>query len=88
MTWDTLLGKCPVFFGNQKFSFAIRFFQATFGGLFSLCLGGSVLSIIEIIYFWTYIFFMQLHKQVAKLRFKAITRLIMVQAPPDTRRKV
>uniref|UniRef100_A0A336M002 CSON008921 protein n=1 Tax=Culicoides sonorensis TaxID=179676 RepID=A0A336M002_CULSO len=50
---------------------------STFGGLFSLCLGGSIISLIELVYFATYFLYTQIHNQIVKRRFKAITRLVM-----------
>uniref|UniRef100_A0A336MTW7 CSON004713 protein n=1 Tax=Culicoides sonorensis TaxID=179676 RepID=A0A336MTW7_CULSO len=52
---------------------------STFGGLFSLCLGGSIISLIELVYFATYFLYTQIHNQIVKRRFKAITRLVMVK---------
>lgn len=58
MTWDGLFGKFepPMF---MEFFFIFEFFSvpfyylASFGGIFGLCLGGSVISLVELLYFYT-----------------------------------
>lgn len=48
LTWDTLLGK-HIFSNNAIIN--LCFISASLGGIFGLCLGGSILSIVEFVYF-------------------------------------
>uniref|UniRef100_A0A336KF41 CSON009762 protein n=1 Tax=Culicoides sonorensis TaxID=179676 RepID=A0A336KF41_CULSO len=49
---------------------------ASFGGIFGLCLGGSIISLIEIIYFMTFKFYTTLQKFKHEFRFNYLKKLI------------
>lgn len=38
---------------RKKYIFLWHFWAASFGGIFGLCLGGSVISLVELLYFYT-----------------------------------
>lgn len=60
MTWDGLLGTRSTTFHFNRIVFTtittshIHFRTASFGGIFGLCLGGSILSLVEFVYYFTF----------------------------------
>jgi hypothetical protein len=65
MKWDDLFG---VLYAASRVPtvqvFTILFiFSASFGGIFGLCIGGSVISFIEFIYFFTFKFLSNLKRR-------------------------
>lgn len=53
-----------------------RSFVAAFGGIFGLCLGGSIISLIEIIYFLTFKFYTMLRKFRHEFRMNYLKNLL------------
>lgn len=53
MTWDGLLGELTFEITRRNFQTHFLVAVAAFGGIFGLCLGGSVLSLVEMVYYFT-----------------------------------
>lgn len=79
MTWDELFGKLKKYIYNTRLCImnimTIVLLLASFGGIFGLCLGGSIISLVEILYFATVRFFTRVikaneekEKQIMKIK--------------------
>lgn len=67
MTWDDMLGMFFFQIITTIFTIFENHISASFGGIFGLCLGGSVLSLVEIAYYATFKLYARILANKAKL---------------------
>lgn len=74
MTWDGLFGNT---YANDETNLFIQtIFVASFGGIFGLCLGGSVISLVEMVYYFTMRLYNRLQSQDSHPTTRPVTTLL------------
>ena len=79
MTWDGLLGLELLLFLIIKNTLSCILDLAAFGGIFGLCLGGSVISLVEMIYYFT----LRLYNRIMSIRKQDAASVTRQVTPAD-----